>query len=145
MECSIGRLEGCDQETLDSVTEMPGTTLQDLREMQYKTCGPCSMAVLEGCQQTGQDRDTICRYNSLVDPGFPRGAPIRGGEVRVQNFTTVCKSATATCWHFAVAVCIGEWGGGVVEEIPIVKLDLQLIFVPRTVDKSFSIRGYGTA
>ena len=62
MECSIGRLEGCDQETLDSVTEVPGTTLQDLRQMQYTTCGPCSMAVLEGCQQPGQDRDTICRY-----------------------------------------------------------------------------------
>ena len=69
MECSIGRLEGCDQETLDSVTEMPGTTLQDLREMQYTTCGPCSMAVLEGCQQTGQNRDTICRYGSAVGPG----------------------------------------------------------------------------
>ena len=63
MECSIGRLEGCDQETLDSVTEMPGTTLQELRKMQYTTCGPCSMAVLEGCQQAGQDRDTICRYD----------------------------------------------------------------------------------
>ena len=50
-----------------------GTTLQDLREMQYTTFGPCSMAVLEGCQQTGQDRDTICRYSSTGDPGFPRG------------------------------------------------------------------------
>ena len=80
MECSIGRLEGCDQETLDSVTEEPGTTLQDLREKQYRTCGPCSMAVLEDCQQTGQDRDTICRY--LLYLPLAQGISVANGRRR---------------------------------------------------------------
>ena len=71
MDCIFPLVEGCDQKTMDSFTEKPGMSMNQLQEMKSMMCDQaegCDMMSVAKCNPAGgpQDKDAICRYVGKV-------------------------------------------------------------------------------
>ena len=76
MECSLAKLEGCDQETIDAITGGNGKTIDEMTELQNEICADGDTAGDSGCDEKcdvlgmsdcysildTNDPEFLCRY-----------------------------------------------------------------------------------
>ena len=89
-----------DGDARDDPTGPPRDAVQDLRPVQYG--GARGLPA----DRTGQGHHLQVQF--IGGSRISRGGFKPGGGVRVQNFTTECRSATAVCWFFCDTVCCGR-------------------------------------